>query len=62
MTATPIPPRSLQLTVFMTDVSLLNELPPGLQPVTSCILNETEQRDELYPKMRELLAKGQQIY
>lgn len=62
MTATPIP-RSLQLTVFGDlDVSLLNKLPPGRQPVTTRILNETEQRDELYPKMRELLAKGQQIY
>lgn len=62
MTATPIP-RSLQLTVFGDlDVSLLNELPPGRQPITTRILNETEQRDELYPKMRELLAKGQQIY
>lgn len=62
MTATPIP-RSLQLTVFGDlDVSLLNELPPGRQPITTRILNETEQRDELYPKMRELLAKGQQVY
>lgn len=62
MTATPIP-RSLQLTVFGDlDVSLLNELPPGRQPITTRILNETEQRDELYPRMRELLAKGQQIY
>ncbi len=62
MTATPIP-RSLQLTVFGDlDVSLLNELPPGRQPITTKILSETAQTDELYPKMRELLAKGQQIY
>lgn len=62
MTATPIP-RSLQLTVFGDlDVSVLNELPPGRQPITTKILPEVEQRDELYPKMRELLAKGQQIY
>ncbi len=62
MTATPIP-RSLQLTVFGDlDVSLLNELPPGRQPIETKILPETEQTDELYPKMRELLAKGQQIY
>ena len=62
MTATPIP-RSLQLTMFGDlDVSLLNELPPGRQPITTKILNELEQRDELYPKMRELLAKNQQIY
>ncbi len=62
MTATPIP-RSLQLTIFGDlDVSLLNELPPGRQPIVTKILNEYEQRDELFPKMRELLSKGQQIY
>lgn len=62
MTATPIP-RSLQLTIFGDlDVSLLNELPPGRQPVTTKILNETQQKELLYPKMREMLAKGQQIY
>ncbi len=62
MTATPIP-RSLQLTIFGDlDVSLLNELPPGRQPIVTKILNEVQQHDELYPEMRELLAKGQQIY
>lgn len=62
MTATPIP-RSLQLTAFGDlDVSLLNELPPGRQPIVTKIMNEVEQSDELYPSMRELLAKHQQIY
>lgn len=62
MTATPIP-RSLQLTVFGDlDVSLLNELPPGRQPIVTKILPELQQTDILYPAMRELLQKKQQIY
>lgn len=62
MTATPIP-RSLQLTMFGDlDVSILNELPPGRQPIATKILPETAQREELYPEMRKMLSKGQQIY
>lgn len=62
MTATPIP-RSLQLTIFGDlDVSVLNELPPGRQPIVTKILPELAQREELYPKMHEILQKGQQIY
>lgn len=62
MTATPIP-RSLQLTIFGDlDVSILNELPAGRQPITTKIISELDQHDVLYPAMRELLAKGQQIY
>lgn len=62
MTATPIP-RSLQLTVFGDlDVSILNQLPAGRQPISTHLLPETEQKDQLYPAMRSLLAQGQQIY
>lgn len=62
MTATPIP-RSLQLAVFGDlDVSILNELPAGRQPVTTKIISELNFVDTLYPTVRTYLAKKQQVY
>ena len=62
MTATPIP-RSLQLTVFGDlDVSILNEMPKGRQPIATKILTEVETRELLHPKIRETLAQGSQVY
>ena len=74
MTATPIP-RSLQLTVFGDlDVSILDEMPVGRQPVATTIITEVECTEKLYPKMEEMMgsapdskkhgdkAHGQQIY
>ena len=74
MTATPIP-RSLQLTVFGDlDVSILDELPAGRQPIKTKILKEIETTEKLYPKIREVLSlkpdpkgkgkkmHGQQVY
>ena len=62
MTATPIP-RSLQLTVFGDlDVSILNELPKGRQPIKTEILPEILQREKLYPKIVETVKSGQQVY
>ena len=62
MTATPIP-RSLQLTVFGDlDVSVLNEMPKGRQPIMTTILPEIDTRERLYPKMKEVLKAKNQIY
>ena len=62
MTATPIP-RSLQLTVFGDlDVSVLDEMPKGRQPVKTQIIREIEVRERLYPQMIEAVAQGNQIY
>lgn len=62
MTATPIP-RSLQLTIFGDlDVSILNELPKGRQPITTKILTELEIKENLYPKIQRIIEEGQQAY
>ena len=62
MTATPIP-RSLQLTVFGDlDVSVLNELPKGRQPIETRILTEVETKERLYPQILETVHAGQQVY
>ena len=62
MTATPIP-RSLQLTIFGDlDVSILDEMPKGRQPIQTTILPEIETREKLYPKIREVLGQGHQVY
>ena len=62
MTATPIP-RSLQLTIFGDlDVSILDELPKGRQPIETRIMSEVETRENLYPKIRETIQNGQQVY
>ncbi|MBQ9403093.1 ATP-dependent DNA helicase RecG [Candidatus Saccharibacteria bacterium] len=62
MTATPIP-RSLQLTVFGDlDVSVINQLPAGRQPIFTSVIKETDQKEVLYPKIREEVKKGHQVY
>ncbi len=62
MTATPIP-RSLQLAIFGDlDVSILNELPKGRQPIETKIMPEVNLRENLYPKIKQTIAEGQQIY
>src|SRR5204863_85942 len=61
MTATPIP-RTLALTLYGDlDVSVLDELPPGRQPVVTVARTETK-RPEIYKFLLAQIAAGRQIY
>lgn len=61
MTATPIP-RTLALTLYGDlDISVLNEMPPGRQPVHTVRARPFE-RDEAYQFTREQLRQGRQAY
>ena len=61
MTATPIP-RSLALTIYGDlDVSVLDEMPPGRQPVDTHILYPTE-RERVYTLIRSQVEGGHQAF
>ena len=61
MTATPIP-RSLQLTVFGDlDVSVMDEMPAGRQPIETHIFFPRE-RERAYSKIRSEIQKGNQAF
>lgn len=61
MTATPIP-RSLQLTLYgELEVSILNELPKGRQPIVTKLVNG-HTRKQLYEDIDAQLAQGRQVY
>ena len=61
MTATPIP-RTLAMAAYADlDTSVIDELPPGRQPVTTVALPETR-RAEVIERVREACAGGQQCY
>jgi ATP-dependent DNA helicase RecG len=64
MTATPIP-RSLALTLYGDlDVTVLDELPPGREPITTQLIDPTQaaRRDRLYAFVREQAAAGRGTY
>ncbi len=61
MTATPIP-RSLQLTVWgHLDVSVIDEMPPGRQPITTRIILPSE-RERAYAFLRHQVEMGRQAF
>src|SRR5881409_3003827 len=61
MTATPIP-RTLALTLYGDlDVSVLDEMPPGRQPIKTVARMESK-RAEIYEFVRKQISEGRQAY
>jgi ATP-dependent DNA helicase RecG len=61
MTATPIP-RTLAMAAYADlDVSIIDELPPGRQPVVTVALPDTR-RDEVVERVRAVCGSNQQAY
>jgi len=61
MTATPIP-RTLAMTAYAgLEVSVIDELPPGRQPVTTAVV-DGERRPEVIERIRVALGEGRQAY
>jgi len=61
MTATPIP-RTLAMTVYADlDTSVIDELPPGRQPVKTVAISQ-ERREEVIQSVRTACGSGQQAY
>ena len=61
MSATPIP-RTLSMSYYADlDVSLIDELPPGRNPVTTKLI-AAERRDEVLARVRDACRAGRQAY
>ncbi|MBK4217258.1 ATP-dependent DNA helicase RecG [Paracoccus caeni] len=61
MTATPIP-RSLALTQYGDlDISILDEKPPGRQPITTVMISD-QRLDEVTARLRAAIAQGARAY
>ena len=61
MSATPIP-RSLALTYYGDlDLTVIDELPPGREPVKTRLVNASKRR-EIYHLAAEQIAAGRQVY
>jgi ATP-dependent DNA helicase RecG len=61
MSATPIP-RTLALMIYGDlDISILDELPPGRQPVRTDVVNSSY-RNRIYDFIKKAIARGEQAY
>ena len=61
MTATPIP-RTLMMAAYADmDTSVIDEMPPGRQPVRTVIVSD-QRRDEVVQRVRQACRQGRQTY
>lgn len=61
MTATPIP-RTLALTLYGDlDVSVIDQLPPGRQPVQTVLVKSTDTK-QVYRLIKDQTGRGRQVY
>lgn len=61
MTATPIP-RTLALTIYGDlDISVIDELPPGRQPIKTSWIS-SGMKNKVYKFIREQVGQGRQVY
>ena len=61
MTATPIP-RTLAMTLFADlDISVIDRLPPGRQPIKTTVISN-ERREEVINRIHEVCRQGRQAY
>ena len=61
MTATPIP-RTLAMTLFADlDISVIDQLPPGRQPIKTTVISN-EKREEVIERIHEVCKQGRQAY
>ena len=61
MTATPIP-RTLAMTLFADlDISVIDRMPPGRQPIKTTVISN-ERREEVIGRIHEVCKQGRQAY
>ncbi len=61
MTATPIP-RTLAMTLFADlDISVIDRMPPGRQPIKTTVISN-ERREEVIERIHEVCKQGRQAY
>ncbi len=61
MTATPIP-RTIAMTLFADlDISVIDQLPPGRQPIKTTVLSN-EKRGEVIERIHDVCRQGRQAY